>query len=130
MGATALAELLDALFPLRCFLCGARAADRRGWSCERHALPESLPGPRCGRCAARLPDALPDGTRCPACRRQPPRFSRALALFDWRAQPEVHPWIFALKYEGRSDLARPLGALLAERWSRARAPPARAPCRS
>jgi predicted amidophosphoribosyltransferase len=116
VGCAALGELIDALFPERCYLCGARAdGDRWGWSCRDHALPAEPAGPRCGRCAQRLPEALPDGARCPDCRRKPPGFTRALALFDWRAQPEVRPWVFALKYGGRSDLARPLGTLLGRR---------------
>ena len=115
MDSAPLFELFDALFPRRCLLCGA-AADR-GMACADHALaPPGLAGPRCGRCARALPAALPDGGCCPACRRRPPPFARLVAAYDWRASPEIQPWVFALKYGGRADLAEPLGARLARGW--------------
>jgi ComF family protein len=107
------AELLDAVYPPRCFLCGSLAED--GLACEGHRLPEKPSGPRCGRCAAALPPAFPDGYRCALCATRAPGFVRLCALADWRAQPAVQPWLFAFKYGGRRDLARPLGHALARR---------------
>ena len=145
--ATALGELLDAIFPLRCWLCGAQAVSSAApasalsasgapsepalgatpestsgeavdWACAEHALPGGARGPRCSRCAVLLPRALPDGARCPDCRRRAFGVARTLALFDWRTQPAVHPWVFALKYGGRRDLALPLGVLLGRAFAR------------
>jgi predicted amidophosphoribosyltransferase len=117
-------DLFDAVWPRRCAVCGDHAED--GVACPAHALPDGLPGPRCGlpdglpgprcgRCAARLPDALPHGARCGECRRGAPGVRRVVALFDWRAQPEVHAWVLGLKYGGRADLAVELGRRLGER---------------
>ncbi len=109
----ALEEILDAVWPRRCVVCGDHAED--GLACEQHALPGALPGPRCGRCALRLPDALPHGARCDACRRGAPGVRRVLVLYDWREQPEAQAWILALKYGGRADLAVELGRRLGVR---------------
>ena len=109
-------EVADAVWPPRCTLCGAGTGG--GATCAAHGLPEALPGPRCGRCAAALPAVLPDGARCADCARGSPGFARAIALFDWRAQPAVRPWILALKYGGRADLAGPLGRRLGARLAR------------
>ena len=113
------AELADAVYPRRCYLCGGAAAD--GLACEAHALPEGLAGPRCGTCAGALPTAVPDRALCAVCRLRSPGYRALLALADYRAQPVCRPWLFALKYGGRRDLGLPLGAALGCAW-RARAP--------
>ena len=107
-----LSELLDAVYPRACFLCGAASED--GVACELHRLPRGPDGPRCGRCSAPLPPALPHGSACAACRRGPPPFGCLVTLADYRASAEVREWILALKHRGRRDLARPLGAALAQ----------------
>lgn len=118
------APFLDAIFPARCRLCGARADD--DLACAEHALPRGASPPRCGRCAARLSDALPDGARCATCRRTPPPFRRVLALGDYR-EPALREHVLALKHGGRRDLAEPLGGLLAALLAaRAGGEPARA----
>lgn len=112
-------ELAEALFPRRCYLCGAAA--RNGLACAAHGLPGAPPGPRCGTCAGALPSMIPDGALCAACRLRSPGFRAVVALADYRAQPGCRPWLFALKYGGRRDLARPLGLVMGETW-RERAP--------
>lgn len=92
-------------------MCASAAED--GLACREHALPVGLEGPRCRRCARRLPDALPDGATCASCRRSPPAFSRVFALADYRRDEAVRRWIGLLKYGGRRDLALWLGRLLA-----------------
>ncbi len=104
--------IVDALYPVGCRLCGA-ALDEDTLACAAHPLELDRAGPRCGRCAAELAPALPDGGLCPACRREPPRFERALCVASYRTG--LHDWVLAFKHGGRRDLALPLAALLAQR---------------
>lgn len=103
------------MWPSRCLLCPSPCV--RGPCCAEHALPSGLPGPRCSRCAGKLPDALPDGTECAACRRAPPAFHRAIACWDYRAQPAAREHILAAKHRARSDLLLYLGRHLGEALS-------------
>jgi ComF family protein len=109
-----LSDLLDAVLPSLCPLC-REPAPGDGLGCEAHRLPLAPSGPRCGRCAGALPDSIADGERCADCRLDPPSFARAVALADYRAQPEVREWILSLKHGGRQDLARTLGRALGAR---------------
>ena len=97
-------SLLDALYPPRCLLCGLA-------ECSLHGLAHHDPFPRCVRCAARLPDVLPDGAICAACRRRPPGFSGSVCLGDY-SDPALRSYVLALKHGGRKDLADPLGRAL------------------
>ena len=106
-------ELAECVWPSRCLLCPSPCV--RGPCCAEHALPRELPGPRCPRCAAKLPDALPDGTDCAACRRAPPAFHRALTCWDYWAQPPAREHILAAKHRHRRDLVCYLGACLGAR---------------
>ena len=101
-----LAPLLDAIYPAKCRLCGARAEN--DVACDEHGLPQGLEGARCDRCAARLPPALPNGQRCGSCRRKRPPFPRVLALGEYEAG-ELREWLLALKHGKRQGLADPLG---------------------
>ncbi|MCY2960626.1 MAG: ComF family protein [Planctomycetota bacterium] len=107
------ASFADAIWPARCALCGGEDQGD-GLGCAEHRFETGLPGPRCGRCAASISAALPDGERCPACRARGPGFARVVALGAYRAAANAE-WLLALKYGGRADLAEPLGALLAAR---------------
>lgn len=109
----ALHDLLDALWPPRCLLCGASRPD--GQPCGEHDPSLLEPVPRCGRCASRLPAGLPDGQRCAACVRRPPGFTHALCVGDYGPGEPLRPWLLALKHGGRRDLARPLGQALGAR---------------
>ena len=108
-----LTQLLDALFPPACRLCGAPAAD--GVACPAHTLPRCPAGERCRRCGTRLPAGFPDGASCAACLRDPPPFARLVSLGDYREEAALRQWVLALKHGGRVDLAEPLGAALAAR---------------
>ncbi len=107
-----LEELLQALYPPLCWLCGHGTAD--GVACDAHALPAAPPGARCPRCAAQLPRALERSDRCAACRREPFGLERTFALADYRAQPAIREWILAFKHGSRRELAGPLGAALSD----------------
>lgn len=107
MEAELIDALLDALYPPRCSLCGAA-------NCAEHRLDEHDPHPRCGRCAACLPQVLPDGAVCSACRLKPPGFRGAVCLGDY-GDPALRAWVLALKHGGRRDLADPLGRALGRR---------------
>ncbi|HVS11088.1 MAG TPA: ComF family protein [Planctomycetota bacterium] len=115
-------DLLDAIYPPRCRLCGATAPD--SLACDAHTLPDGPPGARCPRCAAPLPRGIPDGRVCADCRRRPPGFSRLIALGDYREGEPLREWILALKHRRRPDLALPLGLALAERLRREAQPDA------
>lgn len=103
---------VDALYPLGCRLCGA-ALEQDTLACAAHPLEQDRAAPRCGRCAAELAAALPDGGLCPNCRRGLPTFAAALCVGSYRGP--LHEWILAFKHGGRRDLAQPLAALLAAR---------------
>ncbi|MBI1380989.1 MAG: hypothetical protein GC161_07875 [Planctomycetaceae bacterium] len=123
----ALDGLADAVAPRRCHLCGAPAPD--GLACREHrfwgdsllraprdAGPHGLRGPHCGRCLRALAPVLPDGAPCAYCRERAPPLAGGLALGSWRGDGcALAPWILALKYGGRRDLARFLGAALGAR---------------
>ncbi len=115
-GARFCGELLDAVYPPLCPLCKAPSrVDSRTGACETHEIAEILPGNRCGRCLARISDALPRGEACAGCRLEPPSYRAALALGDYREDEGLREWILALKHGGRKDLAETLGALLGEK---------------
>lgn len=95
--------------PSRCLLCGAPG--QAGLDICRACFDE-LPWLRhaCGRCALPLRGT---GLVCGGCLAKPPGFDRTLAL--WHYLPPVVGLIHALKFQGRQDLARALGEMLAAR---------------
>jgi ComF family protein len=110
-------ELLDAVYPARCPVCGAPpdGAPDAGAACGFHALTGPGTGPRCGRCAAPISEHLPDGATCADCRADPPAFVRARTLGEYRSGEGLRDWVLALKHRGRADLAVELGEALAAR---------------
>ena len=107
-------ELLDAVYPNRCPLCSNAAV---GLGCESHRLPAVGHGPcapRCRRCDAALPSALPHRALCARCRTRG-GLPLTRVAFDY-GEPRVREWILALKHRARPDLAEPLAARLAERF--------------
>jgi predicted amidophosphoribosyltransferase len=108
----------DLLWPRACAACDEgplRPEESRGGLCAACAetlaplWPRGL-SPTCPRCAAPRPDAEPDAA-CPDCRRLPPALHRIRAAFAYEgALPDA---LMRLKWQGRDDLAAPLGALLA-----------------
>lgn len=115
--------LLDALLPPLCWLCrSGRTVD--GLGCARHALAGSgfaVDEARCAGCLERLPEGVPAAAavHCAECRRTTRGYRRLLAHGAYRTGEGAEPaplreWILAFKHGRRADLARPLGALLAE----------------
>jgi ComF family protein len=72
---------------------------------------EPLEGPRCGGCAA--PGPFPEGA-CARCRSRPTGTLAAWAPFEHLGP--VATALHRFKYQDRSDLARPLAAMVARRW--------------
>ena len=109
-------ELADLLWPPRCSLCPRIASV--GDCCLDHALPDALEGPRCPRCAARLPDAIRDGSLCAECRLRPPSFDLTTACWDYWGQSSAREHILAAKHRGRAELWTHLGVRLGDRLER------------
>lgn len=109
---------IDLLFPAFCPLCQVRLDEQRRdplcGSCWDRL--ERLRPPYCRTCGRPLPSfdpgRPPEGSRCEPCRRRPPPFAyaRAATLYGERVREAVH----ALKFGGKTALARPLGDLMAE----------------
>jgi ComF family protein len=106
--------LVDLLYPPRCAACEA-AGSRLCAACASAFV--RLPLPVCAICGDPLVTAAPDAARigtgvvCAACGRESPAFSVARSVFVYGGP--LRSALHALKYRGRRDLARPLGALLA-----------------
>ena len=115
MSRARLRDLLEAipalLFPDRCGACEALCDGPFCAPCAETLLPVAAGCPLCGEPGdeALLPALRP--RRCARCRKDPPPYARAQAAFlHGGALAEA---IHRLKYEGREELARPLGALFA-----------------
>jgi predicted amidophosphoribosyltransferase len=102
-------QFLDILFPSRCAGC-----QRSGYVlcpiCMAKIQP--LPSPVCQRCGT----PLPPGSRCKNCQYHPLKLNgqRAVSIY----QEPLRACIHALKYDGNTRLAEPLGLLLAEAYNR------------
>lgn len=101
-------QLLDLLFPVHCAGC-----QRSGYvlcpSCIAQIHP--LPSPFCQHCGA----PLPPGGKCKNCQYHPLSMSGLRALSAY--QEPLRACIHALKYNGNTRLAEPLGQLLARAYT-------------
>jgi ComF family protein len=99
------------LWPDRCAACDALGAGPFCDPCSTSLVPCPAGCPCCGAPAEEelLPALRP--RRCCHCRRTPPPFARASA--PWLHGGALAEAVHRLKYEGRSDLAAPLGVLFA-----------------
>jgi ComF family protein len=103
-----LQQLLDLIYPPCCAGC-RRSGKIMCSSCQANIQP--LPQPFCQRCSTPLP---PYGT-CRTCHYAPLRLSglRAVSIY----QEPLRSFIHALKYNGNTRLAEPLGHLLAQAYA-------------
>ena len=117
-----LTGLFDLLFPPVCPLCRQELAERSPRALCPTCLGQlhPLPSPRCPRCA--LPFATEGGVDhlCETCLRQPPAFTRVVALgvYEGLLRESVHRF----KFQNRINLDRPLARLLAENLEQANPP--------
>lgn len=101
-------DLLDLVFPPACVSC-AELLETAGPYCALCELAlEPVPRPGCPLCAE--PD--PGGRLCRRCRLRPPPFASARAAFVHEGP--LARAIHRFKYEGRSELAAPLGRAFAD----------------
>ncbi len=108
---------LDLVFPRRCEMCGRKlrdpADDLLCPTCAPHA--GWTADPACPRCGAGL---SAEGAACRECARRTFSFRGAVAAGPYGGF--IRDLVHRLKYDGRTDLARPLGARLAARIRAAR----------
>lgn len=109
-----LTGLLDLLLPAACPWCrrplGPSPHPTFCPACQSALLPPA--GSCCPRCALPYPTEGGSDHHCEACLRQPPPFARIHALGVYA--DSLRQAITAFKYQGRIELDRPLGRLLAE----------------
>ena len=101
-------QLLDLLFPPHCAGC-QRSGHVLCPSCIAQIHP--LPSPICQHCGA----PLPPGGKCKNCQYHPLSMSGLRALSAY--QEPLRACIRALKYNGNTRLAEPLGQLLARAYT-------------
>jgi ComF family protein len=102
-------HLLELLFPARCAACDAPGEAPFCGVCAETLVPLPAGCPLCGAPAeeSSLPVLRP--RRCKPCRARAPPF--AIASAAWLHGGALAEAIHRLKYEGRYELARPLGML-------------------
>ena len=118
------AALLDLLCPPRCLLCGAFTDGDHGQgfctSCRQELPP--LPESHCLICGRPFETTIGSVHTCGRCLQKKPAYERAgsAGLYEGLLRQAIHRF----KYEGRTELARPLAALMAERLEPPFLPPA------
>lgn len=104
-------DLDQFVFPRACAACGDAMDDSDGaLVCGRcwAAVPR-LPHPHCARCG----HPRGRGDACATCALLPP-FIRAVRSYTWMPDPAASAVLRALKYDGWSAVASPIGRRLAE----------------
>ncbi len=112
-----LENILDALLPARCPLCGEKVSG--GGFCPGCLADLPWIGHACRRCGLPLPATA--GAFCGRCLNQSPAFDRTLAPLAWRAP--VDRLVHALKFREGLHLVGPLAGL----WQPAERPEALIP---
>jgi len=103
---------LDLLYPAgqRCCICGRRGAGAACATCL--ASLDYLQGATCLHCGKQLKEYYTDNI-CPDCRSGDFYFERAFSCFEYRGMGKE--LIYKLKYEGKTQLVKVIGALMEER---------------
>jgi len=113
--------LADLVFPPKCLICGVFITrDQRLGpdgladfcpACRAGLLP--LPQAHCLCCGRPFDTMVPSVHVCARCRKKKPIYDQALAagLYEGALRKAIH----GLKYSGRTELARPLAAFMADR---------------
>lgn len=111
--------LLDSIFPRHCPVCGHITVPGTYWHEGCLSVIPAFCGPRCRICGIPLEneEERAAGTQrqedeglCPVCRSRPREFSRAFSVFPY-AGP-LKDALYALKFRGRQEYGKALGALL------------------
>ena len=105
---TVMQQFFDILFPVHCAGC-QRSGHVLCPSCIAQIHP--LPSPICQHCGA----PLPPGGKCKNCQYHPLSMSGLRAVSAY--QEPLRACIHALKYNGNTRLAEPLGQLLARAYT-------------
>lgn len=108
--------LLDLIYPdsLYCACCGKMIDESRTY----RLCNECMDGMKwisdrvCSKCGRRLSDSNPTGI-CFNCREHPHAFDRGFTCTEYGTHERA--MAFALKYDGRSDLAGVIGEIMADR---------------
>ena len=114
---SALAQVLDFLYPPRCAACGAPLASETGRRvCARCvARVEHLPEPRCQICGGPLESAANDASQCARCLAHPPRYRIARTIARYRTTAEDQSGTLpALIRRHKYGLDQSVGRALAE----------------
>lgn len=114
---SALAQVLDFLYPPRCAACEAPLASEAGRRvCARCvARVEQLPDPRCEICGGPLESAANEGTQCARCLAHPPHYRIARTVARYRTTAEGEPGTLpALIRRHKYGLDQSVGRALAE----------------
>lgn len=98
--------------PPVCILCGDQGNPHKGLDlCERCSWDIPPHTTACARCAESLAKSPGLEALCGRCQTQPPAFDRCQAMFSYQA-PADH-LLQRLKFNGRLEMARVLGELMA-----------------
>lgn len=102
---------LDLLLPPRCLGCGALIADQGRLCATCWSELVFIGEPSCTRCGHPFEHSLPGNSLCARCTARPPPYRRARSLLVY--DDASRRLILTLKHGDRTDLARPLGTMMA-----------------
>lgn len=109
---------LDLLYPpdLYCICCGKIIDGTRPYRLCNECMDNIkwISDRTCVRCGKRLSDVNP-GEICFNCREHPHRFARGFTCTEYGTNERA--MVFALKYDGRTDIAETLGEIMYDRMT-------------
>ncbi len=102
---------LDLLLPPRCYGCGALLVEQGQLCAACWSGLTFISEPLCARCGYPFEHPLPERSLCGRCQARPPAYRRARSLLVY--DDASRRLVLALKRGDRTELARPLGRLMA-----------------